>query len=145
MAARVISPAIRDLVLVGVGGAVGTLARYLLSEMLGSSGQDMLGAVWITSGINVVGAALLGLLVALCAARYPRTQLLLGTGVLGGFTTYSLLAFDAVSHGLLGVGVGVATVLAGFIGSLIGSSAGAAIRGSLDRRKFGHDRGGAAS
>jgi CrcB protein len=81
--------------------------------------------------INVVGAFLLGLLLAALTRRGPdegarlRVRLLLGTGVLGGFTTYSALATDTTVL-LTGGAVGPAllyalgTVLIGALASWIG-------------------------
>jgi CrcB protein len=74
---------------VAVGGAVGGGLRYLISS-LG-------GLPWTTLVINTVGCALIGVLMVLLVDRWPDTRLvrpLLGTGVLGGFTTFSTYALD---------------------------------------------------
>jgi CrcB protein len=70
-----------------VGGALGTLARASID-------LAMLAAhPWQTLGINVVGAFALGLLVARVWPVAPAwLRAGLGTGVLGGFTTFSALA-----------------------------------------------------
>lgn len=84
--------------LVGVGGAVGTAARYLLSAALPPVGGFPLTILLI----NVAGSFYLGLLLERLAragddtGTRRRLRLLLGTGVLGGFTTYSTFAVDAV-------------------------------------------------
>lgn len=92
------------ILVVAGGGAVGTAARYSVSLLL-----PPLGALPVaTMIVNVVGAFLLGLLLEALARRGPdlggrRTlRLLLGTGVLGGFTTYSTFSLDTVE--LLGAG-----------------------------------------
>ncbi|WP_197555014.1 fluoride efflux transporter FluC [Trueperella pecoris] len=72
--------------LVGLGGAIGAVLRHLLT--LGS-----VHPVAVIFGINIAGAFLLGLLAATVSGK-PR--LFLGTGILGGFTTYSALAVDTV-------------------------------------------------
>lgn len=77
---------LRDAGLVGLGGALGSVARYLAGSAL------PLDANAATFAINVAGSCLLGLIVAGFAARRPRLQLALGTGFCGGFTTYSALA-----------------------------------------------------
>lgn len=88
-----------------IGGAFGTAAREAISLSVPS-----INAIPVAIfGINVLGAFLLGLLLGTLARRGPdeglrRTmRVLLGTGFLGGFTTYSALATDTA--GLLGEGV----------------------------------------
>lgn len=94
----------RFLALVALGGAIGTAIRALLAEAF--PGHD--GISWVILVINVVGAFCLGLLLEALALRGPdvggrRTlRLFVGTGVLGGFTTYSTLADDTAQ--LLDVG-----------------------------------------
>lgn len=101
----------RDVVLVAVGGAIGTAARAALTLAL----ADDLGPALVPL-INVVGAFAIGILFG-WRARMPgssralRAQLFLGTGVLGGFTTYSALAVESADLGLLWWGA--ATVVVG--------------------------------
>ena len=132
------------LALVFVGGTVGTGARVLLSDGAPLV-RDILiaGLPAATLGINVVGSFLLGLLVAALLRRGPltrtsrRAHLLLGTGFLGGFTTYSALALDTV--GLLADGRAALAVLYG-LGSvvlgLVGAGAGV-VCGTKTRRTGG--------
>jgi len=77
--------------LVAVGGAAGSLARAGVGVLLP---HEPGGWGWSTLLVNAVGAALLTALLA----RRPqdRVRLLLGTGALGGFTTFSGFALDAV-------------------------------------------------
>lgn len=121
------SAVLPDLGIVAVGGAVGSLARHLITLAVGDTGPFPLA----TFGINVVGAYLLGLLVEALTrlgsdhGRWRAARLLLGTGVLGGFTTYSLLAADAAELLLDGqarvaVGYGVATLAVGGAASWLG-------------------------
>lgn len=118
------------MILVTLGGAVGTGARYLLDSALPS----WAGLPVSTIGINVLGAFLLGALLTRLrqaaaegapAVRLERLRLLVGTGLLGGFTTYSALAMDTVSlarGGLVGHALGYAmtTVVVGGLASLAG-------------------------
>jgi CrcB protein len=78
-----------------LGGAAGTGARYLLSGWLALR----LGPAFPygTFAVNVVGSFLLAVLmhVALAStALSPTTRIALGSGVLGGFTTYSTFSYE---------------------------------------------------
>ena len=74
-------------VLVAVGGAAGVLARYGVTQALGSA-----VAPWSVIAINVAGSFLLGLLAGLGAGEDAR--LIAGVGFLGGFTTFSTFSLD---------------------------------------------------
>jgi CrcB protein len=88
-----------NLLLVGVGGATGAMARYLTGlgygRFVGPS-QPYLA----TAFINVLGSFLMGVLVATLALKVSeagmRWRLLLAVGVLGGFTTFSSFSLEAV-------------------------------------------------
>ena len=85
------------LLAVGLGGALGTGARHALALVLPAVG----GWPLATLAGNVVGSFLLGLLLESLLRRgeeTPRRLLLrlgVGTGALGGFTTFSSLALEA--------------------------------------------------
>ncbi|MCE4027489.1 CrcB family protein [Microbacterium sp. Au-Mic1] len=91
------SPVPLRLALVVVGGVIGTAARLGLGLALPTpSGHGLSAVPWATLIANVVGAFLIGVL----AARLPGShavRVLLGTGVLGGFTTYSAFAVGTVT------------------------------------------------
>lgn len=98
------------LALVLVGGMLGTAARAGLTLSFGPA----LGP-WLVPLVNLVGAFALGLVIGALARREtsPRTravQHFVGTGVLGGFTTYSALAVESADPALLALGVGSAIV-----------------------------------
>jgi CrcB protein len=82
---------------IGVGGAVGSMLRYHLGAIIHARlGQDF---PYGTLVINVVGSFLLALLAALGLRGEligPGLRLALGTGVLGGFTTYSTFNYDTL-------------------------------------------------
>lgn len=87
-----------ELVWVGIGGALGSIARYLagreLTERLGGSFP------YGTFTANVLGAFLIGILFVLLTERGigdDRLRLLLMVGFLGGFTTFSTYTLDAFS------------------------------------------------
>jgi len=88
-----------DLVaLVALGGAVGALARWGVDHALTRSPGSL---AWSTLVVNTAGASLLGVLVVVLAHRRPasrRLRPLLGTGVLGGFTTFSAAVLDVQQH-----------------------------------------------
>jgi CrcB protein len=82
--------------LICLGGAVGTGARYLFSTaMTRAFGNFPFG----TLGVNVLGSFLTSVLMVLAlekSALAPELRLILVTGVLGGFTTYSSFAYETL-------------------------------------------------
>ena len=101
---------LRDVGLVMAGGTVGTAARETL--ILAIPTVARLPLAILTA--NVVGAFALGLLLESLTLRGDdsgtrrHVRLLLGTGVLGGFTTYSALSLDvAALYGLGGSALAV--------------------------------------
>ena len=125
------------LLLVALGGAVGTFARFLLSQAMAHAPNLAVLTV------NLSGALVLGVLVALFAGRHERLQLLLGTGLCGGFTTYSAFAVGveqlAAAQPWAAVGFAVGTVIAGVACVACGVWIGGAAR-----RNFGRTAGSAA-
>jgi CrcB protein len=107
----------KTLALIGVGGALGAMARYgvvLGIGLLGGSGQ----LPWGTLAVNVAGSLLIGLLVGALsesAAFHGVARPLLIVGFLGAFTTFSafsmetlnLLESGRVAHALIYVGISV--------------------------------------
>ena len=85
------------LAVIAAGGALGSLARYGVNVALPHSSGFPLS----TFGENVVGCFVLGvLLVVLTELRRPHRLVrpFLGTGFLGGFTTFSTYAVDSVTR-----------------------------------------------
>ena len=85
------------LLLVALGGSVGAVVRYLISDAVKTT-APLYGATG-TLIVNVVGSLLIGLLLG--TASEPKTltestRLLLVTGFLGGLTTFSSLAHETV-------------------------------------------------
>tara|TARA_Y100000589_G_scaffold298773_1_gene307648 strand:- start:1047 stop:1409 length:363 start_codon:yes stop_codon:yes gene_type:complete len=79
-------------VLVGVGGAIGSVARWGVAEALPTDGASEVP--WATIVVNLFGSFILGSLMA--ATLQTETLLLLGTGILGGFTTMSTFGVETV-------------------------------------------------
>jgi CrcB protein len=80
------------LVVVAAGGALGAVARYGLGVAWPVPAG---GFPWVTLVVNLAGCAALGALMELLADLTAPHRLLrpfLGTGVLGGFTTFSTYA-----------------------------------------------------
>ena len=87
---------------VAAGGALGALARWALAEVVP---HDPARFPWSTFLANAVGCFLIGVLIVLVVERWshrPLARPFLGTGVLGGFTTFSTYAVD--TRGLLAAG-----------------------------------------
>ena len=81
---------------VALGGAIGSVARYLLSSLVlrVSGPQFPLG----TFVVNVIGCGVFGALAGVASGRLtlsPEVRLFLLTGILGGFTTFSSYAFES--------------------------------------------------
>lgn len=84
--------------LVAAGGALGALARYLVTA--GATAWLGSGFPWGTLIVNVAGSFLLGVLVGLLSAAWTPPgdmRLFLATGFLGAFTTFSAFSLDVVS------------------------------------------------
>ncbi len=86
---------------VAIGGAAGSCLRYWVSLLLGPVSAAH-GFPWSTFAVNALGSLGLGMVFVLAEDRSwfgTDLRLLLGTGVMGGFTTYS--AFNLESVGLM--------------------------------------------
>ena len=110
------------------GGMVGTTMRALIEHRFGSG--DAGRFPWETFAVNVSGALLLGALLELLALLGPdqglrrALRLGLGTGLLGGYTTYSSFAVQTVALGESGqVGTALiydaSSLLAGFLAAAL--------------------------
>lgn len=110
-----------------IGGSLGTAAR----EAIGLVVADRAGIPVAILGINLLGAFCLGLLLSGLARLGPdaglrRTvRIMVGTGFMGGFTTYSALATDTASllgDGRIGAGLayGLGTVVIGGLATWAG-------------------------
>lgn len=83
---------------VAFGGALGSVARYLTAQGMGRWLGT--GFPWATLTVNIVGSAIMGLLVGLMAHFWsPSAEMraFLTVGILGGFTTFSTFSLDMVT------------------------------------------------
>lgn len=75
--------------LVAIGGALGAAARYAAAMHFGATAA-------VTFWVNITGSFLIGVLAASAAGGDVRQRLLLGSGFLGGYTTFSTLELEAL-------------------------------------------------
>ena len=88
----------RVLPVVALGGALGSLARWGVSEAVDGTGAVGDGFPWATFLVNVTGCLALGVLIGWLADRPSApwwVRPLVALGFLGGFTTFSTYALDA--------------------------------------------------
>ena len=87
----------RDIVIIGIGAFMGANARYWLTNLFAQRiGQDF---PYGTLFINITGSFLLGFVLTLIADRLavdPGLRLLIGTGFLGAYTTFSTFSYDTI-------------------------------------------------
>jgi len=129
------------LLVIGAGGALGSLARWGVGELVLSSGESF---PWATFIENISGGFALGVLMVFVLEAWPPRRYLrpfLGVGLLGGYTTFSTYMLDtrhlltddhlATAYTYLG-----GSLLAGLAAMWLGiASARLAASGSLRRRR----------
>ncbi|MCR5820615.1 MAG: fluoride efflux transporter CrcB [Bacteroidaceae bacterium] len=83
----------KHILLVAIGGAAGSVCRFLISIFPAESFP------WGTLTVNIVGSLLIGFLVGMATkgSLSPEMRLLLVTGFCGGFTTFSTFANESLS------------------------------------------------
>ena len=112
------------------GGMVGTTLRYLIGQTVGRNSGPSFFAL-DTFIVNIVGAFALALIVGFITGSGTLTRaklrfrLFFGTGLLGGFTTYSTFALQTAgalrdNNWVLVAAYGVGTLTAGLLASLVG-------------------------
>lgn len=114
---------IKNLILVGAGGFLGSALRYLISNILSNLNLQM---PWPTFAVNIIGSFLIGMLMASYFKNAETTNLILITGFCGGFTTFSTFSYEnlqllqdgnyrtAIMYILLSILIGLLTVMLGF-------------------------------
>lgn len=123
----------KNILLVALGGAIGSVARYKLSGFVLHHTVDWRFPAG-TFAVNVIGCLVAGLLAGLAERHHllsPEARLLLFTGVLGGFTTFSAFGLETVhllKRGETAIAAAnvvisvVAGVLALWLGMAVGSA-----------------------
>ena len=125
--------------LVAAGGAAGVLARAGIEQAFPAAPG---GWPWATFWINVTGSLVLGALLETLVRSGPdhgwrrAVRLGCGTGVLGGFTTYSTFAVEAVRLAEGGdLGTGLAYALVSVAVGVTAAAAGIVLAGAAHRRR----------
>ena len=114
---------IKNLLLVGLGGMLGTLLRYLSYAAFGSHSFP-----YVTLVINIAGSFIIGVVTAMVLKNTSSDlKLFLATGVCGGFTTFSAFSIETVQmlqqnrniaalvYVSCSVGLGIVAALSGFL------------------------------
>ncbi len=86
------------ILLVGAGGAIGSVARFLSQQMIARYYPSSFP--WGTLIVNIVGCFIIGIVYAFGEKGNllsPEMRLLLATGFCGGFTTFSTFAYENIS------------------------------------------------
>lgn len=112
---------------IAFGGALGSLARVAVSQLLPSNAASW---PWPTFAVNIFGALLLGYLVTRLQERLPISTLrrpLLGTGLCGALTTFSTVQLELLrmlEHDRYGLALGyvLASVVGGFVAVFLASA-----------------------
>lgn len=118
---------LKTLMFIGAGGFVGSIARYLLSQIIQQNATSSFP--WGTLVVNVVGSLLIGLFYGLSergAIGSSEARLFLTVGLCGGFTTFSTFSNENLAllrdgqfsffamYAFASVALGLVAVLGGF-------------------------------
>ena len=113
-------------VLICLGGALGTGARYLTALWAASAFGPAFPAGTLI--VNVAGSFLLGFLMGMAPVFSADVRLMLTTGVMGGFTTYSTFNYETTNYFRDGAWLmGATNIAATLVGCLAAGLAGIAL------------------
>ena len=112
--------------MIGLGGALGALARYQLAAMI--QARVPAGFPWGTFVVNVTGCLVMGVAATLLTDRlvvHPNWRFLIPIGFIGAYTTFSTFEYEtfrAVTEGdwMIGATNVVGSVIAGYIALWLG-------------------------
>ena len=116
---------------VALGGAVGAVLRYQMGRAVTQLAGPDNAFPWGTLSVNLLGSLLMGALLGWLARGSIQGQtaetmhLLIGVGLLGGFTTFSAFSSELVTmlhrgQALLAFGYGAASLIAGMAAIIVG-------------------------
>lgn len=115
------------LLIVGTGGFVGTVFRFLLSQFIQT--RFFSEFPYGTLGVNLLGCLAIGVVFALSERIHmnPEWRMFLATGICGGFTTFSAFSYETFSllrHGQFWFASGyiAASVILGLLATYAGYS-----------------------
>lgn len=115
------------LAVVVAGGMIGVALREALLLPLTTDAATAQSAVVVpaaTMGVNVLGSLVLGIVVGVLEDRHPLVRAFIGTGLLGGFTTYSAFALHTAAllgeAPLAGLALAVGSVVLGLAAAAFG-------------------------
>jgi fluoride exporter len=88
---------IKNILLVGLGGGIGTIARYFCQRLVSVHYPHFYP--WATFGVNIIGCFTIGILWGLSFRSFDSNEswkLFLMTGLCGGFTTFSAFTLEGI-------------------------------------------------
>jgi len=112
--------------MVALGGICGALARYVVTDLVSKINENIFP--YGTLVVNLTGAFLLGLLGTLMVEKLaidPNWRIMITTGLLGSFTTFSTLEFETLKlwqDGMVSFAVlnAFGSIIAGFVAVWLG-------------------------
>jgi len=116
---------------VALGGAAGSVLRYHVGRWIGQMAGTGNTFPWGTLTVNIVGSLAMGALVGwlargtIAAPNAEPLRLLIGVGLLGGFTTFSAFSSELITmlhrgQTMLALGYAAASLVAGMAAVIIG-------------------------
>jgi len=114
---------LKNLLLVGLGGSIGSMARYAVSLLIRSKSFP-----YATLSVNVIGSFIIGVVFAMSikeAGLSNNWRLFLATGICGGFTTFSAFSLEnmeLLQNGKIGMALSyiIFSILLGIIATFLG-------------------------
>ena len=116
---------------VAIGGAAGSVLRYHAGRLVTHWAGPDNAFPWGTLGVNILGSLMMGALIGWLARGTTADQsaesirLLIGVGLLGGFTTFSAFSAELVTmlhrrQAMLAIGYAAASLAAGMAAIILG-------------------------